>query len=296
MPTVSIVMRSKNDIDTIGGTLEGLAAQRYRDFELINIDSGSTDGTLGLIQRYTDRLEQIAPEDYNPGRVLNRGAELAQGEIVVFLNSDCTPVDEHWLERLIEPLDDPGVGAVYGRQLARPDAYPWFERDYLQAFPPEGAERRDGALGNASWRSFFSMASSACRKSTCLHFPFAERIQYSEDIEWAERLRSSGLRVEYVAGSRVFHSHNYTVKQYLKRCYEEGRADAQIFGDEAKSGLAGALLPLLSATARDTAFCLQQRRPLYALRAVPYRVVMKLGRAAGIRRGLSAPAELPEVK
>lgn len=287
MPRISIIMRSKNDEKVIADTLEMIAKQTEKDYELINIDSGSQDRTIEIIKQYNPNPIQIRPEDYVPGRVLNMGVRAAKGSILVFLNSDATPEDEFWLERLIAPLEDPEVGAVYGRQISRPDTWPLFRRDNENAFPSEENVRRRSLLGNPSWQNFFSMANSATRRDVWERFPFREDIQYSEDIEWASRLRKAGLRVVYVPNAGAYHSHNYTLRQSWKRFFEEGRADAKIFppGGWRENIFFFAVLPYLSAVLKDTLYCLRHFHFGSIGHSIALRFVQRFGRYAGMKKG-----------
>jgi len=287
MPRISIIMRSKNDALVIKETMAMVAKQREKDFELINIDSGSEDGTLDVIREHNPNPIEIAPSEYVPGRVLNMGARKATGSILVFLNSDATPESEFWLERLIAPLDEPDVGAVYGRQISRPDTRPLFRRDNENAFPSPDAQRARSLLGNASWQNFFSMANSATRRDVWERFPFREEIQYSEDIEWANRLREGGLRVVYVPEAGAYHSHNYTLKQSWKRHFEEGRADAQIFpsGGWRENILFYAVLPYCSAVLKDAIYCLRHLHFVSIGHSIALRFAQRFARYAGMKKG-----------
>jgi len=100
-PRVSVIMRSKNSDWVIGQALAALYSQDYDDFELIVLDSGSTDRTLELVAHYPHRLIHIEPSDYFPGKVLNLGAEQARGEILVFQNSDAVPLTRECLRRVV---------------------------------------------------------------------------------------------------------------------------------------------------------------------------------------------------
>ncbi len=284
MPRISIIMRSMNDEKVIGATLAMVAEQTERNWELVNIDSGSTDGTLDIIRRYNPTPLQIRPEQYVPGWVLNKASRAARGEVLVYLNSDCTPTDELWLERLVASLDR-GAAAVYSRQVARPDADVLVRRDYESAYPTHDGDTRRAILGDASWHSFFSMASSATTRDVWLQHPFDDDIRYSEDILWARRLRDAGLRVAYEPGSAVYHSHNYTLAQAFKRFRGEGAADARIFPPNTlrESLPLSVGLPLLSAVARDTAYCIRRGELSGIGHSVPLRVAQKLGRYVGLR-------------
>src|SRR5437667_11674089 len=104
-PVVSIIMRSFNEGWALRETLPALRAQEYRNWELIVIDSGSTDGSVELIrQSQPAHFIQIKREEYNPSRVMNRGMQLAQSSYGIFLNADATPQDSHWLRPLVTAL------------------------------------------------------------------------------------------------------------------------------------------------------------------------------------------------
>lgn len=79
--------------------------QKYTDFELINVDCSSTDGTFEVIKRYNpDKSYQIPPSEYVPGKVLNDAVKRCQGSVIVFNNSDCVPCNENWLGNLVKPI------------------------------------------------------------------------------------------------------------------------------------------------------------------------------------------------
>ncbi len=280
-PRVALAMRSYNDIEVIRETLEAVGRQTYRNFELWNFDSTSTDGTLDVIREFNDpeRIRLNDSRSYNPGRVLNEAVSVTSGEIIVFLNSDATPTDEHWLERLIGPFSDPSTGAVFGRQIARPDCRSLFVKDTERAFG-------DGSV-SSNWVHFFSMANSAVRRDLVTQVPFETRIQYSEDIEWSYRVRRMGKRVTYVADAVAMHSHNYTLGQSWKRHFGEGQADAWIFrrGEVGRSWLRYCLAPLMMEVLRDLRWAMARRSFDAAVHSVPLRTVQKLARWRGLVNG-----------
>lgn len=66
-----VIVRTKNVGDVVDQALAALHAQTFRDVELHVIDSGSTDGTLGIVRRWPCQLTCIEPKQYFPGSVLN---------------------------------------------------------------------------------------------------------------------------------------------------------------------------------------------------------------------------------
>ncbi|MDD5697238.1 MAG: glycosyltransferase [Victivallaceae bacterium] len=279
MALVTIVMRSKNDILYIAATFEQILKQKFTDFELLNIDSGSADGTWEVVRKYNpDNSRQIRPEDYIPGKVLNEAVRQAAGKIIVFNNSDCIPAADDWLGKLIRPLLAPGaerISGVFGNQLPRPDAFPLVRKDHERAFG-------DGKIAGC-WEHFFSLASSAALRELLLAQPFREDLQYSEDTDWAWRLKQLGYRPLYVPEAQVEHSHNYPLKELRRRFYQEGVAEGQIYGTK-KSFLGGFALPCLAEIGRDLVYLLKAGRLAALPAALSYRVVQRFSAWQG-RRG-----------
>ena len=144
--TVSIIIRSRNDADIIERTLKGVFEQSFRDFEVINFDNASTDGTLEKIKQFNTKIVAVPEGSYVPGRVLNQAVELSGSEIIVFLNSDCVPVNKYWLENLVKPFEDPAVGAVFSRQIAGDRLPAIIKIDTERAFGDGEEHKNMGAL------------------------------------------------------------------------------------------------------------------------------------------------------
>jgi rhamnosyltransferase len=278
---IAIIMRSFNDINVIEQTLAAVSRQRGVDFTLWNFDSTSTDGTLEVIRRFNEpeRIHLNDSTTYNPGRILNEAVRVSEGELIVFLNSDATPTSDHWLERLIEPFTDPNVGAVFGRQVARPDCRSLFVKDTERAFG-------DGDVA-AGWVHFFSMANSAVRRDLVTRFPFDTRIQYSEDIDWSYRLKRLGKRIAYVPEAAAMHSHNYSLRESYRRQFGEGVADAWIYrrGEVSDGFLRCFLAPFGMEIWRDLGWAASRRSLDALLHTIPLRFVQKWARWRGLRNG-----------
>ncbi len=247
---ISILVRTRNDAAFIERTLNAIASQKgVPPFEVIVCNDASTDGTTEILAARNDiRFVARPAGEYRPGRTLNAMVRAAQGEIVVFNNADAIPLDDRWLATLIAPLllsiDDGSRGAralpsgatgravapataadaTFAQQVPRPDAVPLVRRDYACAFG-------DGSVSK-NWPRFFSLASSAFRRDWLLENPFDETLLYSEDIELVNRHE---IVRRYVAEARVEHSHNYNRREWVRRFYGEGYAEAQIFGDRVPS-------------------------------------------------------------
>ncbi len=96
-------------------------------------DNDSNDGTADILPDYTCHIHRVPAGTYVPGRVLNEAMKATNQEapFIVFLNSDCTPLNENWLKELVEGFKDNKVGAVFGRQLPRDDCHPLLRKTLM---------------------------------------------------------------------------------------------------------------------------------------------------------------------
>ncbi|MCZ7625571.1 MAG: glycosyltransferase family 2 protein [Candidatus Methylomirabilis sp.] len=196
---ISIVIRSRNEARFLGEVLEQLFAQEYDGFfEVIVLDSGSRDGTLEIARRFPVAVYSMSPDEFSFGRALNRGAQIAKGEYIVYLSAHCTPTDRLWLTRLVEPLTgDNGVVATFGRQEPRQGLNPFEEMELNRIFPSDHA---DGPS------VIFSAANCAISREVVVRFPFDESAPGAEDYIW-RRLLPESHHVLYVPEASVYHSH-----------------------------------------------------------------------------------------
>ena len=121
---VSIIIPHWNGIDVLSECLESLKKTRYSDFEIIVVDNASSDGSARWIKdNHPDIVLVENEENYGYAGGCNRGAAIAKGDYVVFLNND-TVHDQHWLEPLISRIEsDRNIAAV------QPKILNYFQRD-----------------------------------------------------------------------------------------------------------------------------------------------------------------------
>ncbi len=227
----SIIIPTKNGADNIGECLESVFQQDYEEgFEVLIIDSGSTDDTLKIAKEFSVRLIQIKPEEFHHSITRNYGVELVQGEYVIFLSQDATPRNSFWLRKITDNFKDPEVVGVSGRQVPRTDAAP-MERHWLSYFYPSDKKivNRHGKSGNIreDYYYFFSDVNSSMRRETLLDYKFPEDIVMAEDKAWCRNVLLAGYTVAYEPEAIVCHSHHYSLKRAFKNSFSVGMAYAQ---------------------------------------------------------------------
>ncbi|HZM03902.1 MAG TPA: glycosyltransferase [Candidatus Saccharimonadales bacterium] len=279
-PRVSIILRSFNEGWALRETLSALTAQDYANWELIVIDSGSTDGSVEMIrQMQPAHFVQIKSSEYVPGRVMNQGMRLAQSAYGIFLNADATPQGADWLRLLVAPLFEPKTAAVFGRQIPRPDCWAVYASDYDRCFGPNRA--------SVHWEHFFSMVSSGLRKDIWARRGFLENLQYAEDYEYTRWCKEQGYNIVYCPESKVMHSHNYTPPQIYRRSFGDNRALALSWNKSPThfSWMRTVLLGWAGDVRRDFLFCARQRRLSEWPRAARIRWAQHRGLLDGFRQG-----------
>lgn len=113
--TISIVTAVLNRVDTVGRAIESLRAQDYRSVEHIIVDGVSTDGTLDVCRRMAaDGTKILSEPDEGIYDAINKGIELATGDVIGVLHADDFLASEDVLSRVAEAFEDAAVDAVYG--------------------------------------------------------------------------------------------------------------------------------------------------------------------------------------
>ena len=239
-PRVSIVLPTRNGATTLPAVLGAISRQRDNfNFEVIAVDSSSSDGTADLLRGRVDRLITIAADDFDHGLTRNLGIEQARGELVVLLVQDALPAADSWLAALTAPLfaDDRLAGA-FARQLPRPDASP-IARYYLERWIASSPVARTVAVANnAELEALdpvaqldlctFDNVCSCVRRSVWAQHPF-RRSPIGEDIEWAREVLRAGYRLAYVPSAEVIHSHDRSARYEFVRTYVLHRRLYELF-------------------------------------------------------------------
>jgi glycosyltransferase involved in cell wall biosynthesis len=219
-PRVSVVIRCRNEEQHIGRLLAGILEQSVREADIVVVDSGSTDATLSIVDRFPVRLVRIRPQEFSFGRALNRGFEIARGEVVVAASAHVYPVYRDWLARLLEPFDDPQVALVYGKQRGD-DRTRYSEARVFATWFPDTSDLNQS-------HPFCNNANAAVRRAVWERLPYDETLTGLEDVDWAQRAMRAGYRIAYVAGAEIIHVHEEGARDIFNRYRREAMALARI--------------------------------------------------------------------
>lgn len=111
---ISIITVTYNSAKTIRDTINSVISQDYHDLEYIIVDGKSTDNTLSIVKEYTKNISKIVSEpDKGMYDAINKGIELASGDVIGILNSDDFYIDKDVLSDVMEKFSYSNADAVY---------------------------------------------------------------------------------------------------------------------------------------------------------------------------------------
>lgn len=217
VPSVSIIIPTYNGLEHVISCLLGLEATLPEGFdgEIIIVDDASIDDTFSALEHFARRLPIVRPlrNETNVGFIdsCNRGAAVATGEILFFLNHDTIP-QQGWLGPLLRTFDDPTVGAA-GSALIYPDgtlqeAGGIVYRDGSAANFGRGIDPADPIARFAHDVDYCSGAALAIRRSLFERvggFDTRYRPAYYEDTDLCMQVWQAGFRVRYQPDSVIMH-------------------------------------------------------------------------------------------
>lgn len=239
---VSICIPTKNGGALLDRVLQAIFNQKTDlEYEVICVDSGSTDGTLDTIRKYPGaRLHRIAPEQFGHGRTRNLAASLGTGEFIFFITQDALPASDEWLDQMIRAMraDDrcvlgfgihypyPGCNLLDARDITmhfkgfgEGNTYYWLE-------DPERYAREEGYRHLLA----FSSDNNACvRRSVFEQYPY-EDVEFAEDQIWAKQMIELGYHKVYCPFAPVYHSHNFPLRTYFRRYFDEYKGLYELHG------------------------------------------------------------------
>lgn len=222
LPSVSVVVRSRNEENTIKNTLSAIASQSLEPSQIILVDNDSQDRTVELAFPFCSTVVKIDGRlIYNHAYASNLGVSQAMGEVVVVTNGHTLPLSNQWLEKGIRHFTDPEVAGVSGYQYpSSPSLLNRVRLEVLKRLAPPGKQ------STSFFRSMglFSTVCGAIRRNLWEQHPFDEtfssRFSGGEDKDWAFYFQDQGFKFIVEPDFSVSHSHRAPFKQALLRDFD----------------------------------------------------------------------------
>lgn len=213
-PKVSIITVTYNCVNTIENTLKNVINQDYFNKEIIVIDGLSTDGTLNVINKYSDSIDILVSEkDDGIFDAMNKGIDKATGYWIVFMNSGDSFFSLSTLSEMEPILRDKTCGVIYSPHVLQ---YNKKRRliDDVPFFQQKGLYRRMG----------FSHQSCLVRRDLASKYKFLKTFKMSADFKmmWDIYREGAAAFTKYANPIAVMDDcEGETVSNYKRHLIEE---------------------------------------------------------------------------
>lgn len=258
----SVVIPAKNGGELLIKVVEQVLAQHTPwPFEVLVIDSGSSDNSIDALRKLPITVHSIPSHEFGHGKTRNLGASLGKGEFIVYLTHDALPANSDWLNALVDAASiSPETAGAFGAHLPYSDASPMLKKELSLHFSGFGSSantvRMDDAarykndMGYRQFLHYFSNNNSCLRRSVWEKIPFKD-VDFAEDQLWARDIIEAGYAKAYAPSALVYHSHNFGIGETYRRAFDESRALNRIFGYRLAPSLAHALWQTVRLSRRD---------------------------------------------
>lgn len=214
-PDLSVIVPAHRAAEELHDSLSALLTSdlpRER-WELVVVNDGADTETLAVARRYADEVIALKGKPRGPGYARNRGAEVARGEVLVFVDADVR-VHGDTLERFLEVLEEePDVAAVFGAYDDRPPG-PGFVSAYRNLLHHLNHVRNPGEA-ETFWAGCGAVRRDVFEQVGCYDEWHFSRPQI-EDIELGRRIRRAGHRILLRPDIRATHLKRWSLGAVLR--------------------------------------------------------------------------------
>lgn len=208
IPTYNGAARIVHCLDALGPQIAGTC------IEVLVVDDGSKDNTAAVAGRYSF-VRVIRQQNAGPAAARNRGAQEAQGRILLFTDDDCVPM-HNWIDTMLTSFRDPEVVGAKGIYRTR-------QTSIAARFVQTEYEDKYRLMANQPSIDFVDTYSAGFVRERFLEMGGYDQsfpVACAEDIELSYRMSARGWKMVFVPEAIVYHTHPATFSTYLKKKYK----------------------------------------------------------------------------
>lgn len=271
----AVIIPTWNAGESFRAVLNALVSQETDwAYDMLVVDSGSTDNTVEIIREFEDRgvrIHEIPNSEFQHGRTRNLAISLTSAEFVGVLTQDAVPANAQWLANLVKAFDlGDSIAGVFGPHYTYPDASAYVRHGQDRHFAnlaslPHVAEwsvvaqgMEWGTIQHQQWLHFYSDNNSMMRRTVWEKIPYPE-VHWAEDQVWAWEIIKQGYQKAFAHDAYVIHSHNMTEAAQFKLSKIEGDLFLRFFGYRFEKNPEEVRASLEYLNARDIEFAKKHR-------------------------------------
>ncbi|MBI5484723.1 MAG: mycofactocin biosynthesis glycosyltransferase MftF [Deltaproteobacteria bacterium] len=228
LPDVSVIIPVMNRADELRRCLASLSQISYpkEKLQIIVVDDGSSDDSPSVAREFGALLVYSGGTGRGPAAARNVGASNAAGEILAFIDSDCS-ASQRWLDDLIPAFNDPAMAAVGGQVdgMCSESAVDRYEA--VMSSLSIGNRERVGNSGNDTF--YLPSCNLLVRRSAFQSAGgFKDSMHVGEDVDLTWRLRDKGLSICYLPSGNVLHEHRSSIRSFMSRRFDYGTSEGML--------------------------------------------------------------------
>lgn len=221
---VLCIIPTYNGATTLAALLGSLIAQNMK-FDILAIDSSSSDGTKKILEKFSVETMTIAKEEFNHGGTRQLAVRKYRDyDAYIFLTQDAILARNDAIHEILAPFEDETVGAVCGRQLPHREASWLAQHARMFNYPSRSSKRGKADIRTLGIKTaFLSNSFAAYRREALVKIGgFPDDIIFGEDMYVAAKMILTDWSVVYSATAEVYHSHNYSMREEFSRYFDMG--------------------------------------------------------------------------
>ena len=220
----SIIVPVYNRPDEVDELLQSLCEQSLKDFEVVIVEDGSQKDCKEVVGRYTDRLDvkYFMKPNSGPGQSRNYGAERAQGDYLLVLDSDVV-LPTGYLQAVDDELRRQPADAFGGPDAAHPsftDVQKAISYSMTSFFTTGGIRGGKKKLDKFYPRSF----NMGIRRDVYLQLGGFSKMRFGEDIDFSYRIVEAGYQPRLFPSAWVWHKRRTDFRKFFRQVYNSGIA------------------------------------------------------------------------
>lgn len=228
LPSISVVIPVMDRAGELQRCLESIKRVDYPRslVQVIVVDDGSSDNSASVAAAHGALVIPSGGRGRGPAAARNVGARAACGEILAFIDSDCT-ASVDWLAELLPAFADPKTVAVGGQVdgMCSDSAVDRYEK--VMSSLSLGGRELTGGSGDDTF--YLPSCNLLVRRAPFLQAGgFNDAMHVGEDVDLTWRLRDGGWTIAYLPLGRVFHEHRSTVRSFMSRRFDYGTSEGML--------------------------------------------------------------------
>lgn len=216
---VDIICPLYNAFDYIDGLHASLLKQKNVNINKFRyVLTEGSDNTEDYLKKNHINYRKIDKSEFSHSLTREREALESEADVLVFITQDVVIEDELWLYHLVKDIDDKNIVATYSRQLTKFNNLEKYTRE--SNYPDKDIIKSKDDIDSMGLKTFFfSDATSAISAKVFkkLNGYDHKKLPISEDMYIAYKIIMNGYKIKYCSESKVYHSHDFTLKEIYDR-------------------------------------------------------------------------------